>query len=72
MSDASAKGRTGAKEELTALSAAEAGKLLANKSLSPVELVRAHLDRIERCNQKVHGYITVVGERALGLPKEPS
>ena len=43
----------------------ELGPLLASRKLSPVELVRAHLSRIEAVNPKVNAFITVTGERAL-------
>ena len=35
-------------EELAFLSAAEQGRLMRGRKLSPVELVRAYLERIER------------------------
>ncbi len=35
-------------EELVYLSAAEQGRLMRSRKLSPVELVRAYLERIER------------------------
>ena len=35
------------------------------KRLSPVELVQAHLDRIERLNPKINAYVHVDAERAL-------
>src|ERR1700741_927126 len=46
-------------------SATELGPLLKARKLSPVEVVRAYLDRIEAVNQKVNAFITVTGEQAL-------
>lgn len=55
--------------ELVWLSASEAGRLIATKQISPVELLRAHLDRIEVVNSKINGYITVIGDRALSAAR---
>ncbi len=43
----------------------EVAVLLKARKLSPVELVRAFLDRIEAINPKVNAFLTVTGERAL-------
>jgi len=43
----------------------EARRLIAEKKLSPVELVRAYLARIERLNPRINAYITVMGDSAL-------
>ncbi len=43
----------------------ELAPLLKARKLSPVELVRAFLDRIEAVNPKVNAFITVTAERAL-------
>jgi aspartyl-tRNA(Asn)/glutamyl-tRNA(Gln) amidotransferase subunit A len=43
----------------------ELAPLLRTRKLSPVELVRACLDRIEAVNPKVNAFITVTGEQAL-------
>jgi amidase len=40
-------------------------RLIRLKKVSPVEVVRAVLDRIERVNPKLNAYCTVVAERAL-------
>jgi aspartyl-tRNA(Asn)/glutamyl-tRNA(Gln) amidotransferase subunit A len=56
--------------ELTYLTVSQAAQLIANKQLSPVELVRAHLERIGRVNGKINGYITVLDERALAKARE--
>jgi aspartyl-tRNA(Asn)/glutamyl-tRNA(Gln) amidotransferase subunit A len=39
--------------------------MIATKAVSPVEVVRAHLDRIERLDGTLRAYITVCGEGAL-------
>ncbi len=39
--------------------------LLRRKQISPVELTRAMLDRIERLDPQLHAYLTVLPERAL-------
>jgi aspartyl-tRNA(Asn)/glutamyl-tRNA(Gln) amidotransferase subunit A len=39
------------------LSVAEAASLIAAKRISPVELTRAYLDRIERLNGTLHPYV---------------
>jgi len=51
--------------ELTALSIAEAGEQIRRRSLSPVELTRAYLDRIAAQDGERHCYITVLREEAL-------
>ena len=43
----------------------QVGELIRSKSLSPVELVKAHLERIEKYNPSTNAFITVMGERAL-------
>ena len=52
-------------DDLTSLSIAEAGSRIATRDLSPVDLTRAYLDRIERIDPRVNSYITVTAERAL-------
>src|SRR5258708_3904032 len=56
--------------ELAYLSAAEQGGLIRSRKLSPVELVRLCLDRIERYDPVLHAYITVCGEAALAAAHE--
>ena len=46
-------------------SATELAPLLKARKLSPVEVVRAYLDRIEAVNPKVNAFITVTGEQAM-------
>ena len=52
-------------QELCYLSFAEAAWLLRARELSPVELVRAHLERIGAVDGKLNAFITVTAERAL-------
>lgn len=52
-------------DELVYLSAAEQGKLIRTHELSPVGLVRAYLDRIERYDGILRSYITVCADQAL-------
>ena len=52
-------------EELTRLSIAEVGELLRRRALSPVELTRAYLDRIQREDGDRLAYITVLRNEAL-------
>jgi len=52
-------------DDLTRLSIAEAGRRIAVRDLSPVELTRAYLDRIESVDGRINSYITVTAEQAL-------
>ncbi|HYM11961.1 MAG TPA: amidase [Bryobacterales bacterium] len=54
-----------AASEILFQSVAELAPLLKTRKLSPVEVVRAFLDRIEAVNAKVNAFITVTGEQAL-------
>src|SRR5438128_3161489 len=47
------------------LTIAEAASLISEKRLSPVELARAYLDRIERLNGRLHAYVRVLHDEAL-------
>src|SRR5207247_2389374 len=51
--------------ELTACSIGEAAELIAGGQLSPVELTRAYLERIERINPKLNCFITLTPEEAM-------
>jgi Asp-tRNA(Asn)/Glu-tRNA(Gln) amidotransferase A subunit family amidase len=55
--------------DLIFLSASEMAELIRNRKLSPVELVQAHLDRIERLNPKINAYVQVDDERALAAAR---
>jgi aspartyl-tRNA(Asn)/glutamyl-tRNA(Gln) amidotransferase subunit A len=52
------------------LSAAEQARLIEKRELSPVDLVRACLDRIARYDAKLRAYITVCAEEALAEAKQ--
>ena len=43
----------------------QAGELLSRREMSPVELTRAFLDRIEATDERLHSFITVLGDEAL-------
>ena len=51
--------------ETWALSLEEASKLVADKEISPVELTRRALDRIDRLEPELNAFITVTAEQAL-------
>ncbi|MBB3051028.1 amidase [Prauserella isguenensis] len=52
-------------EELCRLTAVEQAALIRGREISSVELVRAHLDRIEAHNPAVNAIVTLAPERAL-------
>lgn len=52
-------------DDLTRLTIQEAARRIAARELSPVDLTRAYLERIERFDRRVNSYITVTGEQAL-------
>ena len=54
-----------ASSELALLGAAEQSRLIAARQVSPVELVRACLERIQRYDSVLRAYITVRAEAAL-------
>ncbi|HJU16401.1 MAG TPA: amidase [Stellaceae bacterium] len=49
----------------TPMTIAAAARLLASRALSPVELTRACLDRIEALNGELHAFVHLTAERAL-------
>jgi aspartyl-tRNA(Asn)/glutamyl-tRNA(Gln) amidotransferase subunit A len=51
--------------ELHYLTIGEAAALIRDRKLSPVELTRAHLDRIGAVNGKLRSYVTLLEEEAL-------
>jgi aspartyl-tRNA(Asn)/glutamyl-tRNA(Gln) amidotransferase subunit A len=55
----------GRDDELTKLSIDEASRRIAAGDLSPVELTRAYLERIERVDERLNSYITVLADEAL-------
>jgi len=56
--------------ELTALTLTEAAILIEQRKISPLELTRAHLERIERVNPMLNCFITITPEAALTSAKE--
>jgi aspartyl-tRNA(Asn)/glutamyl-tRNA(Gln) amidotransferase subunit A len=52
------------------LSAVEQARLIETRELSPVDLVRASLERIARYDAKLRAYITVCAEQALAEAKQ--
>jgi aspartyl-tRNA(Asn)/glutamyl-tRNA(Gln) amidotransferase subunit A len=52
-------------EALCFLSASELGRRIARREVSPVEVARAHLARIERLDARLNAFLTVTAERAL-------
>lgn len=45
-------------------------RLVRDKQLSPVDLVRAYLDRIERFDQRLAAYVTVCRDSALAAARD--
>ena len=56
---------TNSRDDLCWLSIEEAAPLIESGELSPVELTRAHLERIERLDGALNSFITVLGDEAL-------
>src|SRR5262249_10118349 len=50
---------------MTELTIAEASDLLRHKQISPLDLTKACLDRIERLNSAVNAFITIMHDSAL-------
>ena len=44
----------------------KASELIRDRALSPVELVKAHLGRVEKLNPSLNAYVTVAAEAAIG------
>jgi amidase len=55
--------------ELTRRPATELAQLIREKSISPVELLKAHLEAIERLNPKINAICTLAAESALAAAK---
>ena len=51
--------------DLCFLSIAQLAELIQNKSVSPVEVTQAYLDRIATIDPKLNSYLTITAERAL-------
>ncbi|MEJ2292273.1 MAG: amidase family protein [Deinococcales bacterium] len=55
---------------LVTLSATELAQLIRRRSVSPVEVVEAHLGAIERRNASINAYVTVLADEALQAARE--
>ncbi|MFI7613003.1 amidase [Nonomuraea terrae] len=55
--------------ELCYLPATELARLIRTREVSAVEVLQAHLDRIEQVNPRVNAVVTLVAEQALGAAK---
>lgn len=53
------------RSELDFITVAEAGRLIAARQLSPTELARAKLDRIEALDPQINAFITITADLAL-------
>jgi aspartyl-tRNA(Asn)/glutamyl-tRNA(Gln) amidotransferase subunit A len=58
------------KRHLPLLAITELSSLLEKKDVSPVEVVEAHLERIDHLNTRLHAYLTVCREAALCAARE--
>ena len=58
------------RRDIPFLSAAELGRLIEGKEVSPVEAVEAYLERIDRLDGKLNSYVTVCREEALQAARE--
>ena len=59
----------GAATDLCYLTISEAAELLRRRELSPVELTRAHLDRIDAVDGRLDSYVTVLRDEAMGAAR---
>ena len=60
--------------QLPFLTIAELARLIKTQEVSPVEVIEAHLERIERLNTQLHAFFTVCHEdarRGVGRDHEP-
>src|SRR5260221_826751 len=62
--------RKASASDVTWLSLSDAAHLVRDKKISPVELTRSCLARIERLNPKLNSFITVTAESALTQARE--
>ncbi len=60
----------GSSDELAFKSLSELRELIASKALSPVELVEHYLRRIEKFDEQINSFVTVVGDLALETARE--
>lgn len=57
-------------DKLTQLSLSETVELIKGREISSLELVRAHLERIEQLDPKINSFITITEEAALGRARQ--
>jgi aspartyl-tRNA(Asn)/glutamyl-tRNA(Gln) amidotransferase subunit A len=57
--------------DLVWLDATELARLIAVGEVTAVEVVQAHLDRIEALGERVNAFVTVLGEQALAAAARP-
>ena len=55
--------------DIAFLSASETAKAISEGQATPIEVVQAYLDRIDRLDPEFSAYITVTREEALAKPK---
>jgi aspartyl-tRNA(Asn)/glutamyl-tRNA(Gln) amidotransferase subunit A len=55
--------------ELCSLSISEASGLVARKELAPTELLAAHLDRIEKTNERLNAFVTMMTDEAMAAAR---
>jgi aspartyl-tRNA(Asn)/glutamyl-tRNA(Gln) amidotransferase subunit A len=58
------------RDDLAFLDAVELARLVRAKEVSPVELVQAYLERIERFDARLRAYIAVKGDEALAAARQ--
>ena len=56
--------------DLTRLGASELADLLASREASSVQVVQAHLDRIQTVDGEIHAFLHVDGDGALATARE--
>jgi aspartyl-tRNA(Asn)/glutamyl-tRNA(Gln) amidotransferase subunit A len=56
--------------ELHNLTIAEASELIKSKTISPVDLTKAYLQRIELLDPQVQAWVTVIDEEAIDTAKK--
>ena len=58
------------KTDIPFLSATELASHIREKDISPVEAVKAYLERIEQVDPKLNSYITVLADEALEAARQ--
>jgi aspartyl-tRNA(Asn)/glutamyl-tRNA(Gln) amidotransferase subunit A len=57
-------------EEICFLSAGQLSRLIKRKDLSPVEVIKAHLERIEALEPTLNSFITLLGDQAMDAARQ--